>query len=232
MYDYRGILSMILQKSQSIYMLMLIYAIIISMSNYEYLSANSQDIKTFKLKQKIKNLLILLIIGIPIALGFAAYLYYKSITKNKETAKIKTAENSQHTGVTEGVNSNQDLSSNSDQQLPGQNSVSATQNNNQSSSSAPIASSTSNIPPEVVATLNYTETNGVTNNPYIDSRLDTSQFTSDAKITFDRSTWILQNTNQGSIDFTIKLSSVAKNGTSTLSNSNGTWKIIGYAIKD
>jgi len=223
---------MILQKSQSIYMLMLIYAIIISMSNYEYLSANSQDIKTFKLKQKIKNLLILLIIGIPIALGFAAYLYYKSITKNKETAKIKTAENSQHTGVTEGVNSNQDLSSNSDQQLPGQNSVSATQNNNQSSSSAPIASSTSNIPPEVVATLNYTETNGVTNNPYIDSRLDTSQFTSDAKITFDRSTWILQNTNQGSIDFTIKLSSVAKNGTSTLSNSNGTWKIIGYAIKD
>lgn len=223
---------MILQKSQSIYMLMLIYAIIISMSNYEYLSANSQDIKTFKLKQKIKNLLILLIIGIPIALGFAAYLYYKSITKNKETAKIKTAENSQHTGVTEGVNSNQDLSSNSDQQLPGQNSVSATQNNNQSSSSAPIASSTSNIPPEVVATLNYTETNGVTNNPYIDSRLDTSQFTSDAKITFDRSTWILQNTNQGSIDFTIKLSSVTKNGTSTLSNSNGTWKIIGYAIKD
>ena len=229
---------MILQKSQSIYMLMLIYAIIISMSNYEYLSANSQDIKTFKLKQKIKNLLILLIIGIPIALGFAAYLYYKSITKNKETAKIKTAENSQHTGVTEGVNSNQDLSSNSDQQLPGQNSVStyspnsATQNNSQSSSSVPVSSSTSNIPSEVVTALNYTETNGVTNNPYIDSRLDTSQFTNDAKITFDRSTWILQNTNQGSIDFTIKLSGVAKNGTSTLSNSNGTWKIIGYAIKD
>ncbi len=228
---------MILQKSQSIYILMLIYAIIISMSNYEIYSANSQNIKHFKLKQKMKNLIIIVIIGIPILLGVAVYYYYRNITDpSKSTVKKGT-----QTSLLGATSNEHEISANnSSQQLPGHdslyNSANAQNLNNQSTPSNIAESnnqnSKSSIPSSVTTIINYTETKGSTNNPYIHPDLDTSPFKNATKITFNKNSWAQYGQNQGSMDFSVQFSGKTKDGTATFSIDNGAWKIIGYGLKD
>lgn len=208
---------------------MFIYDIIISMSNYDMYSANSQNIKHFKLKQKVKNLIIIAIIGIPVLLGVAVYYYYREITNPNKT----TNKSGSQTSLL-GANSErqQVLTNNDNSQLPGQSTPSSVTNSSSSNSNQNSSNNTSNLPPTVAIIVDYTESKGAVNNPYIHSNLDISSFKDATKITFDKNSWTQYGQNQGSMDFSIQISGKTKQGTATFGLENDTWKIIGYGLKD
>lgn len=174
-------------------------------------SANSQSLKRFQRHQKVRFLLILVIIGIPLAIGAAAYRYYQQAI-NPNQAKVQPAQQSVGTG-----------------QAPEAISVD-TANPTVSDSLAAPNSPASSIPPQVEAGLASIEANGLKGNPYVASNIDTSQIPTGTKFTFDRASWLTLNSNSGTINANVSVLSTNRAGSVTFAIVGDSWKVTGYSI--
>lgn len=215
-------------------MLMTICVIIICMSGFETLSANSQNIKQFELRQKAKNILVILAVGVPVFFAMLAYLIYKNTTSQHTTkpdaSTVQEPNLQDQTIPSDPLPQNPiDQSQlNPNDSIPGmtnQNSPSVSQPNPQ-----PSPQATAGIPDGVIAAINSIEANGINGNPYVSSSLDTSNIPNGVKINFDRNSWTSYSSDLGSVNITAQVMGMTKTGSTTFSLVNGTWLVTGYSI--
>lgn len=194
------------------------------------LSANSKNIKKFQLQQKGRNILLVLIIILPLLIAGILYTAFLQLADGNSTAELVTDYEGQDAiEQSVGETDSAPVYTTPDEAV----SVNGGSSTSPSPSQAPTASPaspTSGLPNGVTLTLNSIETNGVKGSPYIADTLDVSQLPDDATFSFDRNSWIASDANTGSINVAVGAFGSTYQGTVTLKNFSGVWKVTGYSL--
>lgn len=183
-------------------------------------SANSQNIKSFELKQKARGFLIILAIAVPVFLAVLAYLFYQDATKNKTETTDQAAISLP--AASPGATTDPNLQAGSGTTAPGGTTNPAIQ--------TPAAQPTSGIPAGVTAAMNSIEANGIKGNPYVSSSLDTSPVPVGTSVSFDRNSWTSYSAELGSANATISALGQSRNASITFGVTEGAWKATGYSL--
>jgi len=172
-------------------------------------SANSKNLKSFRLQQKLRSLLILIAIGIPVAGGIFAYQRYKTSTNPAvATATVipdATTSNDADQAIAEGGAPTTPITTTPDTE-------------------APIA-----MPDGVGVALNSIEQSGLKSNAYV--AVDTNTIPAGSEVKADRATWTSFSPSLGSVSGTISYKGSVKKSSITFQLVNDTWKVTGYSIE-
>ncbi len=164
-------------------------------------SANSKDIKSFRMQQKLHGGVLVAAIAVPILGGIFAYKYYTRSTSPTLPTTVTTPSSLSTTSYTPPVVEN----------APG---------------TTPAATT---VPEGVTVALNSIEQNGMKSNPYVTA--DTSNIPAGTVVKADRSTWTAYGTDTGSVTTTMTVQGTAKKGSITFQLLYGSWKAVGYSIE-
>lgn len=201
------------------------------MNDFNLLSANSQDIQKFQAHQKARSFLVVLVIGVPVFIAMLAYLFFQdSIWKPQKNTSNPVGQVQPTDDF--GLSPSADQSTTPNTALPN---ISSDPTNpdspvSQSPSTSPQPSSAT-IPDGVINAVNSIEANGINNNPYISSNLDTSQIPSGTSITFHRSSWFQFNETLGSLSVSASVLGTTKDGTVIFGIEDGSWKAVDYSFE-
>lgn len=225
---YRGILSLILAKSQSqrqLWCATLGDCAIISTMGHTQLSANSQNIKKFQFHEKGRNLLFVVLFAATLFIGGVIYLLFSQYSQQSSSAELvtdfDTSEAQTATPNTDetATATSQDVSSPS--YIPQNTNPTTTTNN-----AAP-----SGLPNGVFVALDSLEANGIVGNTYVSSSLDVSNLPDNATVQFQRDTWSQTDASSGSLNATVNAFSQTYQGSVTFTlESDGTWRVTGYGL--
>ena len=196
------------------------------------LSANSKNIKKFQLQQKGRNILLILIIIVPLFIAGIIYTVFLQYADGNSTSAelVSDFEGQDSIDQTVGGTDSAPVYTTPDDAISVDGGSSS---NSLPTSPAPaVTPSTpaSSLPNGVTITLNSIETNGVKGSPYIADTLDVSQLPADATFQFDRNSWIASDANTGSINVAVGAFGTTYQGTVTLKNFSGVWKVTGYSL--
>ena len=210
------------------------------MSSFNALSANSQDIQKFQMHQKVRSILIIAVVGIPVFLAMLAYLFYRNTVSSKQVNSPTSSSIEQQlstddiysnlspTETVQGQGPNQQYyTANPGPSTTNQSGQTSTPNQQQAPS---VQSTNTGIPPGVETAINSIESNGIKGNPYVSSNLDTSQVPVGTSVKFDKSTWVAYSENTGSIKVSLSIMGMSKTGSVTFGIEGGSWKATGYSI--
>lgn len=187
------------------------------------LSANSKNIKNFQVRQKLRGMLIVLIIGLPLLIGGIAYTAYRSyIAPSNQFAETDFDDTSQDTAMLDG-------SGVIDPNMPVSDDGTATlEAPSVPNPSTPSNTQSGDMPPGVEVALNSIEANGIKNNPYV--TVDTSGIPDGTAVRTDRSTWTQFGPTQGAVNGTISAFGQSRQGSLTFSLVNDVWKVTSYSL--
>ena len=189
------------------------------------LSANSQNIKKFQLRQKGKSILLVVIVVTPIFLGAVIYIFYNQYTN--QTTSTELVEDFDQSYVNETSPEvifeeplGEDLSPDTTTNFS---SPSTTPNSTGSAT-------TDTIPSGVTSAVNSIEANGIQSNPYISSNLDTSSIPDGSTVKFARDSWVQYSPESGTLNATITAYGQPYQGSVTFTLESGSWKVTGYSL--
>lgn len=199
---------------------------------YSGYSANSKNIKRFQTTQKMKGLLVVFIIGIPLVIGIGAYTAYKKYV----TPTNKLSQSESNSDITTNPYSPNVIDPNTPVQNPTSDNPSQTpapqSNTPQSNIALPNTGSnqlqTGGMPPGVTTAINSIERNGIKNNQYV--AIDTSSVPDGTVIRLDRNSWSQFGPENGSINGTITAFGQTQQGSLTFGVVDGIWKVVSYSI--
>ena len=189
-------------------------------------SANSRDLKRFRLMQKLKSASFVVVIGVPLLIGIAAYGLYEGLVNPKpqeEVAVVADFPDTTDPAVDAPITTdpNSPVSNGNVSSTPQAPSAPA----GSGSSAAP---QTGSMPEGVTVAINSIEQNGIKNNNYVN--MDTSSVPDGTVVRANRSSWTAYGNDLGSVAGTISAYGQTKNGSLTFQLVSGTWKVTGYSI--
>jgi hypothetical protein len=201
---------------------------------YSSYSANSKNIKRFQASQKMKNILFVFIVGIPITIGVVAYIAYRryvtpsnALIENSSNSVIENPEsiNTLNPNAATQNNPSTDNPDASNATPPG-----SQQNNSQAPSDTSEQSRSQNdtVPPGVISAINSIEKNGMKNNPYV--AFDTSSIPDGTVIRLERKSWTQFASDGGSVEGTVSAYGKTNRGMLTFGLVDGSWKVVSYMI--
>lgn len=188
------------------------------------LSANSKNIKKFQLQQKGRNILLVILIVAPIAIGGFIYVIFQQYTDETNSAELVTDfdESALQTSNSQGTDSNLSTPTYVPETTPS--------NAGSSGSTSSNSVNSTEIPNGVTVAMNSIESNGIKGSSYIADTLDTSQIPNGSTVKFDRASWSSAGPSVGSVNVTLTASGTPYQGSVTFESLSGTWKVTGYSL--
>ncbi len=192
-------------------------------------SANSKNLKSFRLKQQFSNVIIASIVVVSLVGGVLIYRFYQQ-THNNQNSEAESSIASDEPAIAQNDATITEDDFNTNPNTPAGTGGGGTSPSSPSGGgpSTPSQVSTSSIPSEVVTILDSIEQSGIHNNPHI--AIDTSVLPNDTHISFNRSTWTMAGSNSGSIDGVITIQGNSRSGTVLFEVINGSWQATGYGL--
>ncbi len=199
------------------------------------LSANSKSLKNFQMQQKMKGLITVAVIGIPLIIGIVVYQFYLRVTKpsealttNQEITEIENSALPSETPTQEVPPSS--TPNNSAATAPSGGTTSPqTNGTTPGSTTNPGTPVPAAMPNGVSIALNSIEQTGIKNNPYVAA--DTSSVPEGTTVNANRSSWMSSSSTTGIVSGTVTIMGSTKNGTISFQLISGTWKAVGYTIE-
>jgi len=200
-------------------------------------SANSKSLKSFQLQQKLRSLMLVAVIGVPLLGGIIAYQLYSRVIRpaeeqkaSQELANANSAADAQNVSNTTTITDPAATTGNTSSPTTATPSPSATP---KSSSTKPNTGSSATtapagMPAGVTVALNSIEQNGIRNNPYVAA--DTSSVPEGTVVKADRASWKAYSESMGTVTGTISIQGQVHTGSVTFELVSGSWKATGYSI--